>query len=102
MISPARLPLPGRVWIGPDAAAFAVGAAATLGVVLVAAHKGAGLPLSVLWGSLVFLAVLIGFMKAPHIANGKPTTTHQTSARPAQATSAPRIGPSNQNGPKIR
>jgi hypothetical protein len=67
MISPARLPLPGRIWIGPDAAALALGAAATLGVALVAAHRGAGLPLSVLWGSLVFLAVLIGFMKAPHI-----------------------------------
>ena len=67
MISPARLPLPARTWIGPDAAALALGATVTLGAALVAAHKGAGLPLSVLWGALIFLTVLVGFMKAPHV-----------------------------------
>jgi len=68
MIAPTRLPLPIRARIsGADAAVWGVAAALTFAVTLLAAHSGPKVPLSVLLGVLVFLAVLVGFVKAPHV-----------------------------------
>jgi O-antigen ligase len=68
VISPDRIGLPVGLRLGrSDAAAGAVAAAGTLGVAVLAAQEGPRIPLSVLIGGLVFLAVLVGFMKAPHV-----------------------------------
>jgi O-antigen ligase len=51
----------------PDAAAGALAAAATIGLAAVAAHEGPKLSLGLLLGGFVFVAVVIGFVKAPHV-----------------------------------
>jgi O-antigen ligase len=61
------MPKLGRI-LGPDAAAAALAAVATLGVVVVAAHEGPKLTLGLLLGSVVFVAVLIAFVRVPHVA----------------------------------
>jgi hypothetical protein len=52
----------------PDAAAAALAAAATLGVAAVAVNEGPKLSLGLLFGGALFVGILVGFLKAPHVA----------------------------------
>lgn len=57
-----------RIVSPADAATGALAVVATVGVALIAAHAGPKLSLGVLFGALVFIAVLVGFLKWPHVA----------------------------------
>jgi hypothetical protein len=67
MLARTEMSITTRLARRPDAASLTIAAAATLGVALIAVHLGPKLPLSVLFGFLVFIAVLLGFVKAPHV-----------------------------------